>query len=128
MSLKKDDLSALAKHLQLPLKSASRKAEFRNLIIRHLVQKNILEKSASAFLEDPVHIAKLKLEMQRDLEIKKMQQQKEEKDRELEKEEKDRQLEKEEKDRQLELQKLKLELERQDKDRQFQLEKEEKGR
>ena len=102
MSLKKDDLSALAKHLQLPLKSASRKAEFRNLIIRHLVQKNILEKSASAFLEDPVHIAKLKLEMQRDLEIKKMQQQKEEKDRQLEL--------------------LKLENERQEKERQYQLE------
>ena len=69
LTLKKDDLKALGKHLNLDVKAAMKKAVIQKIIVDHLVSENIVEEGSIEIpvVESHVDAELRKLELQLEL-------------------------------------------------------------
>ncbi|XP_070575523.1 reticulocyte-binding protein homolog 2a-like [Ptychodera flava] len=129
-SLRKDDLITLANFLKVEVKRSMRKREIQFKIAKHLVKSGHFEESALKDYEpeSTSELRKLELEMQTNLEIKKLELQMREKELQMEERqrEKDRQerleMEERQKERELEMKEKELQME----ERQREKEREEK--
>ena len=141
LSLTRDELVVLARHLEIEPKTSSTKPEIRQLILPVLVTKNIVGEESDEKTEEKedtetstmmvktrkydqeFELEKLKLQME--LEKMRLETQREEKERE--RQEKERERERQEKERERERQEREREsarqIQEQEKERQFELEK-----
>ena len=128
MSLTRDELVVLARHLEIEPKTSSTKPEIRQLILPVLVTKNIVGEESDEKTEkkedtetstmmvktrkydQEFELEKLKLQME--LEKMRLETQREEKERERESQEKERERERQEKERERERQEKERERER----------------
>ena len=117
-ALKKDELISLAKHLKLEVKTAMRKHQIQNIVLKHLVSEGIFKETVLEKYEVPkLGLSELdyklelqKMEMRERREEKERQERLEEKERQERLQEKERQERLEEKERQERLEKEKMEL------------------
>lgn len=116
--LKKDELISLAKHLKLEVKTAMKKHQIQNIVLKHLVSEGIFKETILEKYEVPkLGLSELdyklelqKMEMRERREEKERQERLEEKERQEWLQEKERQERLEEKERQQRLEKEKMEL------------------
>ena len=124
LSLTRDELVVLARHLEIEPKTSSTKPEIRQLILPVLVTKNIVGEESDEKTEEKedtetgtmmvktrkydqeFELEKLKLQME--LEKMRLETQREEKEKERQERERERQIQERERERQFELEKLKL--------------------
>ena len=117
-ALKKDELISLAKHLKLEVKTAMRKHQIQNIVLKHLVSEGIFKETVLEKYEVPkLGLSELdyklelqKMEMRERREEKERQERLEEKEQQERLQEKERQERLEEKERQERLEKEKMEL------------------
>ena len=133
LSLTRDELVVLARHLEIEPKTSSTKPEIRQLILPVLITKNIVGEESDEKTEEKENtetstmmvktrnydqefeLEKLKLQMEAKRQerehiekLEKMRIEKEERERERERQEKERERQEKERERQFELEKLKL--------------------
>ncbi|XP_070552082.1 uncharacterized protein [Ptychodera flava] len=113
-SLRKDDLITLANFLKVEVKRSMRKREIQFKIAKHLVKSGHFEESALKDYEpeSTSELRKLELEMQTNLEIKKLELQMREKELEMEERQREKEREEKEKERELAEHRLQLEMRR----------------
>ena len=122
LSLTRDELVVLARHLEIEPKTSSTKPKIRQLILPVLITKNIVGEESDEKTEEKENteistmmvktrnydqefeLEKLKLQM----ELKKMRLETQEKEKERQERERERQIQEREKERQFELEKLQL--------------------
>ena len=74
LTLKKDDLKALGKHLNLDVKAAMKKAVIQKIIADHLMSENIVEEGSIEIpvVESHVDVELRKLEMQEKIDLRRL--------------------------------------------------------
>ena len=102
-SLRKDDLLALSHYLNLNVKKSWRKIDIQKVIVKHLISIDVFDESSlsSYCVVSDIEIKKLEINAQ--LELKKLEREEREKEREREERERER-----EREREIELKKLEL--------------------
>ena len=151
LSLTRDELVVLARHLEIEPKTSSTKPEIRQLILPVLVTKNIVGEESDEKTEEKedtetstmmvktrkydqeFELEKLKLQMELEkMRLETQRQEKEserqEKEREIERQEKEKERERQEKERERERQETERERERQEKERERERERQERER
>ena len=142
LSLTRDELVVLARHLEIEPKTSSTKREIRQLILPVLVTKNIVGEESDEKTEEKedtetstmmvktrkydqeFELEKLKLQM----ELEKMRLETQRQEKESERQEKERERERQEKERERERQEKARERERQEKERERERERQERER
>ena len=137
LSLTRDELVVLARHLEIEPKTSSTKPEIRQLILPVLVTKNIVGEESEENTEEKedtetstmmvktrkydqeFELEKLKLQMELErMRLEREEKEKERQERERERQEKERERERQEKERERERQEKERERERQERERQ----------
>ena len=111
-SLRKDDLLALSQYLNLNVKKSWRKIDIQRVIVKHLISIDVFDESSlsSYCVASDIEIKKLEINAQ--LEFKKLENEREEREkereREREREEREEREREREREREIELKKLEL--------------------